>query len=211
MMSGEMSVVMNVMAWIAAMGSGSALLSLSILSALFSILLAAPALFFFVQTVAARRHRRPEYLPLRAQRVAILMPAHNEEASIERTLTELMAALDEGMTIWVVADNCSDETARLAAELGARVVVRDEPERHGKGYAIERGLRPCRATHLMSSSSLTRIAESTPSASAASPTSHTIRIAQRRQNIPWRQAQAGSSRASAPSPSRCGISYDQGG
>lgn len=135
-----MSVVTNVVAWIAAMGSGSALLSLSILSALFSILLAAPALFFFVQTVAARRHRRPEYLPLRAQRVAILMPAHNEEASIERTLTELMAALDEGMTIWVVADNCSDETARLAAELGARVVVRDEPERHGKGYAIERGL-----------------------------------------------------------------------
>lgn len=47
MMSGEMSVVTNVVAWIAAMGSGSALLSLSILSALFSILLAALALFLF--------------------------------------------------------------------------------------------------------------------------------------------------------------------
>lgn len=131
---------MSVSAWISAIEPVSALLALSSLSSVASLLFALPALFFLAQVIAARRHRRPEFIPLRARRVAILMPAHNEEASIERTLTELMSALDAGMTVWVVADNCTDETAARASELGAHVIVRDEPERRGKGYAIERGL-----------------------------------------------------------------------
>jgi 1,2-diacylglycerol 3-beta-glucosyltransferase len=36
----------------------------------------------------------------------------------------------------VVADNCSDETARVAEAAGATVVVRVDPERRGKGYAL---------------------------------------------------------------------------
>jgi len=37
----------------------------------------------------------------------------------------------------VIADNCSDETARIAAREGATVVERDDPGRKSKGYAIE--------------------------------------------------------------------------
>ena len=36
----------------------------------------------------------------------------------------------------VVADNCTDRTAEYAAETGARVLVRCEPEKRGKGYAL---------------------------------------------------------------------------
>ena len=129
---------MSVLIWNSAIAS---LFSISLfISLLSSILLAVPALFFLIETLASRRPPRPAFIPLRAKRVAILMPAHDEAETIEGTLTELMASLDEGMTIWVVADNCSDATAHLASELGARVVVRDDPSRHGKGYAIERGL-----------------------------------------------------------------------
>src|SRR5262249_34624347 len=39
--------------------------------------------------------------------------------------------------VLVVADNCSDATARRAEEAGATVLVRDAPGLRGKGYALE--------------------------------------------------------------------------
>ncbi|MCX6054721.1 MAG: glycosyltransferase family 2 protein [Chloroflexi bacterium] len=69
---------------------------------------------------------------------AILIPAHNEE----RLLPELLANLkkqnypDERMAIFVVADNCSDQTATLARQMGAAVFERADPTRSGKGYAL---------------------------------------------------------------------------
>ena len=44
----------------------------------------------------------------------------------------------------VVADNCDDRTAELASRAGAEVVVRIDPEHHGKGYALQSGLRALR-------------------------------------------------------------------
>ena len=41
----------------------------------------------------------------------------------------------------VVADNCSDETASIAAASGADVIVRTDPNRRGKGYALDFGMR----------------------------------------------------------------------
>lgn len=116
------------------------------LSVIVSMLLAMPAVFLMVVSFASRRHPRPKFIPLRAKRVAVLMPAHNEAETIEATLTDLMASLDEGMTVWVVADNCTDDTARRAAELGANVIVRSDTERHGKGYAIECGVEAMSAS-----------------------------------------------------------------
>jgi len=37
----------------------------------------------------------------------------------------------------VVADNCSDDTAQKAAAAGAQVMVRNDTERRGKGYALD--------------------------------------------------------------------------
>jgi cellulose synthase/poly-beta-1,6-N-acetylglucosamine synthase-like glycosyltransferase len=41
----------------------------------------------------------------------------------------------------VVADNCTDDTALVAAVAGAEVIERNDPERRGKGYALDCGLK----------------------------------------------------------------------
>jgi hypothetical protein len=71
-------------------------------------------------------------------RFVVLVPAHDEEAMISGTV----AALRRGdyppdrRRIVVVADNCSDATAALAAQAGAVVLERHDPDRRGKGYAL---------------------------------------------------------------------------
>jgi 1,2-diacylglycerol 3-beta-glucosyltransferase len=69
----------------------------------------------------------------------IIVPAHNEEAGIARTVANL-SAVDwpaARRRILVVADNCSDATADRAREAGATVLVRHNKELRGKGYALQ--------------------------------------------------------------------------
>jgi 1,2-diacylglycerol 3-beta-glucosyltransferase len=69
----------------------------------------------------------------------IIIPAHDEEAGIARTVNNL-SAVDWPAAlrrILVVADNCTDATAERAREAGATVLVRHDPERRGKGYALQ--------------------------------------------------------------------------
>ena len=82
-------------------------------------------------------------LPLAAVRplIAVLTPAHNEEAGIEALVSSVRAQLADGDRLLVVADNCDDRTAELAERAGAEVVVRRDPGRRGKGYALDEGLR----------------------------------------------------------------------
>ena len=71
--------------------------------------------------------------------IAVVVPAHDEEAGIAATVQSLLA-LDyprDLFRIFVIADNCSDETAPRAREAGATVLVRDDAARRGKGYALE--------------------------------------------------------------------------
>lgn len=74
-------------------------------------------------------------------RCAVLVPAHDEAAVIGETVRRLRAQLAAGDMLLVVADNCSDATARIAAEAGASVVERFDAERRGKGYALDHGVR----------------------------------------------------------------------
>lgn len=74
-------------------------------------------------------------------RRAILMPAHNEEAVIQSTLATLTHQLKPTDTLLVVADNCTDATARLARQAGATVIERQNLQQRGKGYALDFGLR----------------------------------------------------------------------
>lgn len=71
--------------------------------------------------------------------VSVLVPAHNEASGIARTVTDVLAQLRPGDELIVVADNCCDDTAAIAARLGARVVARQDAQRRGKGYALEFG------------------------------------------------------------------------
>lgn len=100
-----------------------------------------PAATFVTEVVAGMRAARPPKREHAARpRTVILVPAHNESRVIEGTLDNLRAELDEQTSLLVVADNCEDDTPERAERAGARVVRRIDPERRGKGYAIEFGL-----------------------------------------------------------------------
>jgi 1,2-diacylglycerol 3-beta-glucosyltransferase len=71
-------------------------------------------------------------------RFAIVVPAHNEEVSLSKTVRSLLD-IDYPKThydIIVVADNCTDSTAEIAKALGAKVFERTNEEQRGKGYAL---------------------------------------------------------------------------
>ena len=112
-----------------------------------ALLLLLPAVVLFVQVMAARRPPRiDEALPDAATRpaLAVLMPAHNEAAGIAAPIGAVLAQLRPGDRLLVVADNCSDDTAQVAARLGAEVVERQDADRRGKGYALDHGVRHLR-------------------------------------------------------------------
>ncbi len=70
---------------------------------------------------------------------ALIVAAHNEEAVVQDIVKSLVA-LDypkELYDIFVIADNCSDNTAEIARESGAIVFERFNSEKKGKGYALE--------------------------------------------------------------------------
>jgi cellulose synthase/poly-beta-1,6-N-acetylglucosamine synthase-like glycosyltransferase len=86
----------------------------------------------------ARKRKIPDQPDTATLRLAVVIPAHDEALLITRCVesVSLSARRYEGCEIVVVADNCSDETAALAVEAGARVLVRQNAELRGKGYAL---------------------------------------------------------------------------
>jgi len=77
--------------------------------------------------------------------VAILVPAHNEEASIAETVVHLRGHLHDGDRVLVVADNCSDHTAARARDAGAEVFERQNEANRGKGFALAAGVDALRS------------------------------------------------------------------
>ncbi|MGN0143528.1 MAG: glycosyltransferase family 2 protein [Clostridium sp.] len=70
---------------------------------------------------------------------ALLIAAHNEEVVIG-SLIESMLQLDypkELYDVFVIADNCTDDTAKIAGKYGVNVCERFSEDKRGKGYALE--------------------------------------------------------------------------
>lgn len=86
--------------------------------------------------------RKPRGTPM-GGRIAIVVPAHDEAAGIGRTLNNLLALArqDGDCEVVVIADNCTDATATIAREAGARVLERHDTTRRGKGYALDFAFR----------------------------------------------------------------------
>lgn len=72
-------------------------------------------------------------------RFAVLIAARNEEAVIGDLLDSLHNQnYDMSLvTVFVIADNCTDRTAAIASEKGAVVYTRQNKQTIGKGYALE--------------------------------------------------------------------------
>ncbi|MGO8975274.1 MAG: glycosyltransferase family 2 protein [Steroidobacteraceae bacterium] len=115
----------------------------STLLAILAVLVAIPTTVFCIEIAAGLLRRRgsaPTNNALRP-RISVLVPAHNETASIAFTLADIKAQLRPGDRLLVVADNCTDDTATVATASTAEVVERHDLERIGKGYALDFGLR----------------------------------------------------------------------
>jgi cellulose synthase/poly-beta-1,6-N-acetylglucosamine synthase-like glycosyltransferase len=101
-----------------------------------------PVLVLFVQVMlAATSRNKPANAGGQRGRLAIVMPAHDEAVGIAATLRALIPQLAPRDRLIVVADNCSDDTAAVARQEGAEVIVRTDATRRGKGYALDFGVR----------------------------------------------------------------------
>lgn len=112
-----------------------------------ALLVAIPGLVMVVITgylavlaVAALGYRPPAEAPdpPGAAPVAVVVPAHNEELLIGRCVATLRNQTypSDRYEVHVLADNCTDETARVAAAAGARVIERTDTTQRGKGFAL---------------------------------------------------------------------------
>jgi len=86
------------------------------------------------------------FVPIRKQlrtkqirEFAFVVPAHNEEITIEKTIRSLLDVdyPREQFDVIVIADNCSDETAAIARKSGAIVLERFNKIHRGKGFALQ--------------------------------------------------------------------------
>jgi 1,2-diacylglycerol 3-beta-glucosyltransferase len=113
-------------------------------------LLAVPAagssLYLLAFTLLSARLRPPPR-STRTMRFDIIIPAHNEEAGIAAAVRSVLA-IDWPADLFravVVADNCTDATAEVAARAGAQVLVRQDTTLQGKGHALAYAFRASRA------------------------------------------------------------------
>ncbi len=109
-----------------------------------AMVLLLPCLMLLVEALAAVLRpagNNPPVAPLAEHiSLAVLMPAHNEAAGIRPTLVSIFKDLRPQDRVVVVADNCTDDTARIARETGATVIERCSDDLRGKGYALDHGL-----------------------------------------------------------------------
>lgn len=109
-----------------------------------------PTAYLLFLTLVGLLYRRPSKRVQRPRsRFAILIPAHNEEVLLPHLLRSIDAETYPGelFDVYVVADNCTDATADVAARHGATVFERQDSILRGKGYALQWLLERVRDAH----------------------------------------------------------------
>ena len=95
---------------------------------------------FYVLVVLMRK--APKQTAKKNHRYAVLIAARNENAVIGDLIHSIRVQNypQELIDIFVIADNCTDNTAAIAQEAGAIVFPRFNTEQIGKGYALDYGV-----------------------------------------------------------------------
>lgn len=102
---------------------------------LFVLLLLSPYLFYTILALFIRQRKFKETNQL--NRYAVLIAARNEESVIRQLIDSIHLQTYQGsIDIYVIADNCSDQTATVARSAGAHVIERTDKFKQGKGYAL---------------------------------------------------------------------------
>ena len=84
-----------------------------------------------------RRKHKEKVVPQKS--FALIVAAHNEESVIKEVVNSLYN-LDypkDLYDVFVIADNCTDNTADVAEKAGANVYRRYDRNKRGKGFALE--------------------------------------------------------------------------
>jgi cellulose synthase/poly-beta-1,6-N-acetylglucosamine synthase-like glycosyltransferase len=105
-----------------------------------TVLLTIPGVLelLLVTSSVFRPRSLPNKCPDNGSRLVAVVPAHNEEALVGACVASILSSAQTGpcCEVIVVADNCTDGTAARALQAGARVLVREDSQRRGKGYAL---------------------------------------------------------------------------
>lgn len=85
------------------------------------------------------KHRKNKTGSHQFHRYAAVISARNEANVIGGLIASLKAQNypSDLLDIYVIADNCTDNTAQVAAQAGARVYRRYNHQQVGKGYALD--------------------------------------------------------------------------
>jgi cellulose synthase/poly-beta-1,6-N-acetylglucosamine synthase-like glycosyltransferase len=86
-----------------------------------------------------RKKRIHPVAPVTPLPLSVVIPARDEQALLGRCVNSLLADLPSGSSVLVVAHNCKDHTAQVAAYSGAEVLVLNDDGRQGKGAALRAG------------------------------------------------------------------------
>ena len=122
-----------------ASGYDEALVIQDILLAIFGLLVVYICAYTVIGIFATRKFKPTNNL----HKYAILIAARNEEKVIGNLLDSIKRQdyPSEYLTVFVVADNCDDNTAGIAREKGAVCYERFDPDHRTKGFALQFLLR----------------------------------------------------------------------
>lgn len=116
---------------------------LTLVLAIFAAFSVLPAFSLLALTIAAvfSKSRPIAMTDIRQDMsLAVIVPAHNESSHMRPTLASIQAQLRPQDRLLVVADNCTDDTAKIARSLGAEVIERFDAHLRGKGFALAFGV-----------------------------------------------------------------------
>jgi 1,2-diacylglycerol 3-beta-glucosyltransferase len=127
-------------------------------------LLALAVLYLMLPVVVALFRREERQSSRGDTDVVVLIPAHDEEETIAHCVQtfEEQTYSRERFQVVVVADNCTDDTAAVAARAGAEVLVRKDPGARGKGHALRWGIDQLLAREASPDAVVVVDADSTP-------------------------------------------------
>ena len=116
--------------------------TVNIVFLIFQILFFSIGLYYFATSIFGLAEKiygkaTRNYLPLK--RFAIFIPAHNEEIVVENIVDNLkqLNYPKDSYDLYVIADNCTDNTAAIANAAGANVLERFDDKQKGKGHALQ--------------------------------------------------------------------------
>lgn len=112
---------------------------LSYINYIIAVLFAACFSYHVVYMLVAWFRKQADFKARKNHKFAAIIAARNEEKVIPQLIESLrwQKYPKELLDIFVIADNCTDNTAQVARDLGAFVYERFNKEQVGKGYALD--------------------------------------------------------------------------